>query len=71
VHPYRQNPGYTYAWRKSIRRILNFLWQAHGYLLPMLSACLPVHDESCLSIMNFVQYNSNSNSSYDNALPTK
>ena len=43
------------AWRMSIRRIWNLPWQAH--LLPLLSACLPVHHELCLRVMCFAHHN--------------
>jgi len=40
---------------RAFKRIWNLPWQAHGYLLPLLSACLPVHDELCLRVLNFVR----------------
>jgi len=43
------------AWRKSIRRIWNLPYQAHGYLLSLLCGCLPVFDEICLRSVNFMR----------------
>jgi len=43
------------AWRKSIRRIWNVPYQAHGYQLPLLCGCLSVYDEIYLRFVNFVR----------------
>jgi len=43
------------AWRKSLRRVWGLPFQTHGILLPLLSQCLPVLDEICRRILNFVQ----------------
>jgi len=43
------------AWRKSIRRIWNLPYQAHGYLLPLLCSCLPVYDDLCLRFLNVLR----------------
>jgi len=43
------------AWRKSIRRIWNLPYQAHGYLLSLLCGRLPVYDEIYLRFVNFLR----------------
>ena len=43
------------ARRKSIRRIWNLPYQAHGYLLPLLCDGLPVLVDLCLRFMNFMR----------------
>jgi hypothetical protein len=35
------------AWRKSLRKIWNLPHRTHGFLLPLISKCLPVFDEIC------------------------
>lgn len=43
------------SWRKSLRRIWNLPFTSHGYLLPLLSQCLPIFDEICRRSLNFIK----------------
>jgi len=45
---------YCTAWRKGLHRVWDLPYQTHCYLLPLLSHCLPVFDEICSRLMNFV-----------------
>jgi len=42
------------AWRKALRRILQFPYNSHSYFLPSLSDTLPVYDEICKRSMKFI-----------------
>jgi hypothetical protein len=43
------------AWRKSLRKIWNLPHRTHGFLLPLISKCLPVFDEICRRVINFIR----------------
>ena len=42
------------AWRKALRRIWSLPNMTHGYLLPLVSSCLPLFDMLCLRYLSFV-----------------
>jgi hypothetical protein len=42
------------AWRKALRRILGLPYNAHSYLLPILSDSLPIFDEICKRSIRFI-----------------
>jgi hypothetical protein len=43
------------AWRKSLRKVWNLPHRTHGFLLPLISKCLPVFDEICRRVINFIR----------------
>jgi hypothetical protein len=42
------------SWRKSLRRVWKLPYTTHCYLLPLLSQCLPLEDEICRRLLNFM-----------------
>ena len=43
------------AWRKGVRSVWNLPQSTHCYLLPLICNCLPVFDEICRRLVNFVR----------------